>query len=240
MKWQVLAEAGCDDGIGSYLEVIQTLTDYNEAMDYAEYLLNEGALNVEVRDSDGETIWKATDLKGEGGRIRQLLLNAMHGEKNRKPTDNAVDAASGFFTDICVEATDAQVRALALMLDGVRIGAMEAVLSEVRSPCVKPVGAPGSLMRKAWDLGCELRNALVQIQKQKSGLPCRVCSECLGRHHWVEVCEEDDPNVDESVAPWVGFGCKHCDARSEQCGSCEGPIWPNTTGDYCQECEKTN
>lgn len=70
-------------------------------------------------------------------------------------------------------------------------------------------------------------------------IPCRTCSECDGHHHWIEICVEDDPDVDESISPWVGFGCKHCDLRSEQCLACENPAYPSPAGaEYCPDCVK--
>lgn len=46
-------------------------------------------------------------------------------------------------------------------------------------------------------------------------LTCRKCSECDGRHHWLEHCEPDDGGDDGVPAGFVGYVCKHCDATRE-------------------------
>lgn len=52
---------------------------------------------------------------------------------------------------------------------------------------------------------------------------CRRCSECRGEnHHWIEHC--DDPA--EVAEPFVGYICKHCDARAEMCDACDGADEP--------------
>lgn len=67
--------------------------------------------------------------------------------------------------------------------------------------------------------------------------PCRTCSECDGNHHWVDMScfEDDDGHV--LADPFCGYGCKHCDLRSEQCEGCENPVYPSPDGaEFCPEC----
>ena len=47
---------------------------------------------------------------------------------------------------------------------------------------------------------------------------CRRCSECRGEnHHWLEACNPPAPDGDG----FVGYECKHCDARAEMCDACD-------------------
>lgn len=49
---------------------------------------------------------------------------------------------------------------------------------------------------------------------------CQTCGECIGsQHHWIEDFEVGMPG---------SFGCKHCDARGEECPEC--------FGDGCDKC----
>ena len=61
---------------------------------------------------------------------------------------------------------------------------------------------------------------------------CRRCSECQGEnHHWLEHC--DDPA--EVAEPFVGYVCKHCDARAEMCDACSGAVEPGHVCDFGEE-----
>ncbi len=71
----------------------------------------------------------------------------------------------------------------------------------------------------------QARRAQAALAKRKARkVGCRRCSECEGEnHHWIEHC--DDPaEVGENA--FVGYVCKHCDARVEMCDSCDGPDEP--------------
>lgn len=62
--------------------------------------------------------------------------------------------------------------------------------------------------------------------------PCRRCSECRGEnHHWLEACNPPAPDGDG----FVGFECKHCDARAEQCDACDGALEPGHECDTDEE-----
>lgn len=56
--------------------------------------------------------------------------------------------------------------------------------------------------------------------------PCRRCSECRGEnHHWIE----------EVAEPFVGYVCKHCDARAEMCDACSGAVEPGHVCDFGED-----
>lgn len=70
------------------------------------------------------------------------------------------------------------------------------------------------------------------IQAARSAAGCRTCSECVGDpHHWIEHC--DDPGEPD---PFVGYVCKHCEARADICDECSVAIYPMTGVDRCAEC----
>ena len=43
---------------------------------------------------------------------------------------------------------------------------------------------------------------------------CRRCSECEGKHHWM-----DNPDATGPADPT--HACKHCDALGEECEECD-------------------
>jgi hypothetical protein len=72
---------------------------------------------------------------------------------------------------------------------------------------------------------------IVEIAK-----PCRTCSECEGEHHWIEVCDVETEDGALLAEPFVGYVCKHCDERREQCEGCEEIV--ELGRQFCADCTK--